>query len=100
MATGWLAAFTPVTPGSHIVNLSIFDRSDQLDDSTVLFNGLSFFTAASSSYAGGTCLVGLEPWHADTTTPAVTLQTPAAGSGTSAKPSFGGSFATDYEDLP
>jgi hypothetical protein len=97
--TGWLGAFRPVTPGTHVVDLSIFDRGDQHVDSTVLLDGLSFFHASPGSPAGADCLTGLEGLPA-ATAPQVVLTTPKAGGTVAQKPSFSGMFGTNYQDLP
>lgn len=92
VATGWNSVVTPVTPGPHTFEFSIFDRGDQVFDSTVLFDGLSFFNTDS-------CATGLAGSIADTP-PTVTLDSPADGSSTTdTAPVLRGSFGTERDAL-
>jgi hypothetical protein len=103
VGTGWGVYLTPVTPGPHVVDFSIFDRGDRNEDSTLLLNGLSFFRTSPANHSVGlSCDRG---WNggpgSDTTPPAVTLVSPVGGSSTtSVTPNLSGTIGTDYGDLP
>jgi hypothetical protein len=91
-ALGWATAMTPVTPGSHTVDLSIFDRGDGAVDSAVLLDNLRYIRRTA-----GNCPRGVQ-LSQDLDAPAVTLDAPADGSTTSAAPSFSGSAGTAGDD--
>ncbi len=94
VASGWWFVETPVTPGSHTIDLSLFDRGDANNDSVVLINGLSFFHDP-------TCPRGFAGRPSGPRSLDVTLAAPAAHSSTSsATPTISGSFETKREDLP
>jgi hypothetical protein len=48
-ATALITTKTPVTPGPHSINLSIFDSGDKSVDSAVLFDNLRFFAEDPST---------------------------------------------------
>lgn len=52
-ATPKLRALTPVTPGSHVVFLSVFDQGDSAYDSAALIDNLRTFTVPSGSCQSG-----------------------------------------------
>jgi hypothetical protein len=56
-ATGLLTAFSPITPGSHTLYLSIFDQADQFYDSAVFLDNLRLFDSE------GTCQEGVTYFH-------------------------------------
>jgi hypothetical protein len=72
--TGWLHAQRAVSPGAHGLELSIFDRLDNILDSTVLLDGASFVRRVS-----GGCPTGTQKGIGDFAAPSVTLSDPATG---------------------
>jgi hypothetical protein len=82
--TDWWTASTPVTPGAHIVEFSIFDRADHLFDSAVLLDGLRSVHRTS-------CTAGLYPGY-DVTPPELVVNTPSAGATTSPRPEVTGTL--------
>jgi hypothetical protein len=94
-ALDWATAMTPVTPGTHTLDLSIFDRGDHIEDSAVLLDNLRLVRRT-----GGNCprqiVIG-----ADLVAPAVSMTTPPTDtSGVETSPTFGGPAGTDPNDAP
>ena len=52
-ATSKLRALTPVTPGNHVVFLSVFDQGDSAYDSAALIDNLRTFTVPTGSCQSG-----------------------------------------------
>ena len=71
---GFASATTPVSPGSHTLDLSILDRGDGRYDSAVLLDALRVFRSSE-----GDCVRGV-PRFFTALTPVVTLDAPADGS--------------------
>ena len=71
---GFATVKTPVSPGSHTLDLSILDRGDGRYDSAVLLDALRVIRSVE-----GGCERGL-PHTPSTPPPVVTLDTPANGS--------------------
>jgi hypothetical protein len=95
-ALGFVTARTPVTPGSHTLDLSIFDRGDHMVDSGVLVDNLRTFRRTD-----GRCSPGIAPGDTDFAAPAVTLTAPADGSSTdNAAPVLSGAAGADSGDAP
>lgn len=93
-ALGFVTARTPVTPGSHSVDLSILDRGDHHIDSGVLIDNLRTFTRTD-----GHCAMGIAPGDTDFAAPAVTITAPANGSSAeSPTPVLSGAAGTDSAD--
>jgi hypothetical protein len=82
--TTWWMASTPVTPGSHTVEFSIFDRGDHILDSAVALDGLRTISRTN-------CTTGLYPEY-DATPPDLVVTAPSAGATTSARPSVSGTL--------
>ncbi len=92
-ALDWATAVTPVTPGAHTLDLSIFDRADHTQDSAVLLDNLRLLHRTA-----GNCprqiVIG-----ADLVAPAVSMTTPATDvSGAATSASFGGLAGTAADD--
>jgi len=48
-ATGRVTTKSSITPGAHVIYLSIFDQGDSIYDSAVMLDRLAFFTEAAST---------------------------------------------------
>ncbi|MGH2959369.1 MAG: hypothetical protein ACRDKE_07170, partial [Solirubrobacterales bacterium] len=83
-ATDWWMASTPVTPGAHVVEFSIFDRMDHLYDSAVALDGLRTVRRTS-------CAAGLVPGY-DVTPPELVVNTPSAGATVDPQPVLTGTL--------
>ncbi len=53
-STPRLRASTPVTPGAHVLYLSVFDQVDSIYDSAALLDNLRIFTAPAGACIAGT----------------------------------------------
>ncbi len=84
-ATPLMTASVPVTPGSHPVYLTIFDRNDSIVDSAVLLDALRL---ESSPVCTRGAAAAVQP---DTTAPAVSIASPANGSTITGAPTYSGS---------
>ena len=91
-ALGWAVALTPVSPGAHSVDFSLFDRGDQPTTPAVLLDDLRVLRRTP-----GACARGIFASQ-DMDAPAVSLTSPADGATTSASPSFGGVAGTASGD--
>jgi hypothetical protein len=92
-ALGWITAMTPVSPGAHTLDLSIFDRQDGVYDSAVLLDDLRFIRRRD-----GACPRGAS-FDTDFDAPPVTLESPTNGSSTTnTAPAIRGSRGTGDGD--
>ncbi len=92
-ALDWATAVTPVTPGAHVLDLSIFDRGDHTQDSAVLLDNLRLLRR-SAGHCPRRIVVG-----ADLVAPTVSMTTPATDvSGTATSATFGGLAGTEDAD--
>ena len=91
-ALSWAVALTPVSPGAHSVDFSLFDRGDHAYDSAVLLDDLRVLRRTPGACARGIFAApDLDP-------PVVSIDAPADGAITGVAPSFGGSAGTAAGD--
>ena len=92
-ALSWATALTPVSPGAHTLDLSIFDRVDGIYDSAAVLDNLRYIRRTA-----GNCPRGIGV-GVDVDAPEVTLDAPANGSSTTqTAPALTGSRGMAAED--
>ncbi len=92
-ALDWATALTPVSPGAHTLDLSIFDRTDAIYDSAAVLDNLRYIRRTA-----GNCPRGIGV-GVDVDAPEATLDTPADGSSTTqTAPTLSGSRGMAAED--